>query len=90
LFSLGLLKGGEEEDEAPGVNEGTFPFLSYVIIQLFMSCTSCKRADMSVCLIESPLGRPVLSSCCSYSRQVCIVEPRLSIDFFKPMTVGGR
>jgi hypothetical protein len=75
------LKGGVEEDEAPGVRGETFHFLSYAIIQLFIYCTSCKRADMFVCLTDSPWGRPVLSSCSSYSKQLCRVELRLPMDF---------
>jgi hypothetical protein len=63
LFSLGFLKGGEEEDEDPRVSEGTFHFCSYDMIQLFMSCTSYKRVDISIGLTKSPLGRPILSSC---------------------------
>jgi hypothetical protein len=43
---------------------------------------------MSVYLTESPLGRPVLSSCSSYSKQVCKVKPRLSIIF--PQAYDGR
>jgi hypothetical protein len=72
---------GAEEDETLGVREGTLPFFSYTIIQLFMSCTRCKRADMFVCLVESSLERRVLSSCSSYSKKVCRVEPRLSMEF---------
>jgi hypothetical protein len=54
LFSIGFLKGGAEEDEAPGVRGETVPFHSYAIIRLFMSWTRCKRADMFVCLTDSP------------------------------------
>ena len=81
LFSIGFLKGGAEEDEAPGVREETVPFRSNIIIRLFISCTSYKRENMLVYLVDSPWGRPVLSSCSSYSKKVCRVEPRLSMDF---------
>jgi hypothetical protein len=89
LFSTGFLKGGAEEVESPGVRGETVPFHSNAIIRLFISCTSYKRVDMSVCLIDSPSGRPVLSSCSSYSEKVCRVEPRLSMDFSTTMMVGG-
>jgi hypothetical protein len=73
--------GGAKEDEALGVRRETFPFRSYAIIRLFIYCTSCKRVDMYVCLTNSPSGRPVLSSCSSYSKQVCRVELGLSMYF---------
>jgi hypothetical protein len=84
------MKGDEEEDEAPRVIEGTLAFRSYAITQLFMSCTSCKRVDMFIYLTESPLGRPVLSSCSSYSKQVCRAEPRLLMAFFEAYDGRGK
>jgi hypothetical protein len=91
LFSTRLIKGGAEEDEAPVLRGLTVTLCSKSIIQLFISCTSCKRADISIYLTDSPWGRPVHSSCSSYSVQVCRARTEIINGlFFKPLMVRRR